>query len=136
MAVWQASATQLAPPTQTLLSQTWSAGQVPQSIMPKQPLPIVPQYRPLGGLQVTDGVQVPASVAIDRSGAFGRVSVTVGASGPPVVVALSTPPPSGFCCEDVGVTPAHAAAPRAKTNTSTVRTGGLQDMVHSSLSGR
>ena len=40
----RASGMQLAPPTQTFMSQTWSPGQAPQSIIPKQPLPMTPQY--------------------------------------------------------------------------------------------
>src|SRR4029079_6481371 len=125
---------QLAPPTHTLLSQTWSLRQVPQSSIPKQPLPIVPQYRPLGGSHVTDGVQTPASVWIDRSGEGGFVSVTTGASVP-LLAAVPVPPPWGCCCDGVGVTPAQPAAPSAAT-TRTVRTRGCRDMVVSLLSGR
>ena len=34
---------QEAPPTHTPPSQSWSAGHAPQSMVPKQPLPMTPQ---------------------------------------------------------------------------------------------
>ena len=43
VAAWQASRTQLAPPTHTPDSHTSPLGQAPQSRVPKQPLPIMPQ---------------------------------------------------------------------------------------------
>jgi hypothetical protein len=56
---------QLTPPTHRPERQTLSPEQAPQSSAPPlQPLPILPQYWPPGGLQVTDGVQaasLPAS---------------------------------------------------------------------------
>src|SRR5262245_42177566 len=59
---------QLDPPTQMLAMQTPSLGQAPHSSEPPlQPLPILPQYWPPAGVQVTEGVQaasLPPSVAI------------------------------------------------------------------------
>jgi hypothetical protein len=59
---------QLAPPTQMLDMQTLSPEQVPHSSAPPlQPLPILPQYWPPAGVQVTDGVHaasLPASTPI------------------------------------------------------------------------
>ncbi len=42
-ASWQASGTQLAPPTQTPASHTSPLPHMPQSMVPKQPLPMTPQ---------------------------------------------------------------------------------------------
>src|SRR5580765_1997410 len=105
---------QLAPPTQTPMSQTSSPGQAPQSIIPKQPLPMTPQYCPLGGVQVTDGVQPPVS-GMDRSG-IGLASITTGPSGMPVVGTSAAPPslPGVGVCVG-GATRAHAPTPSAIT---------------------
>ncbi len=43
VATWQASRTQVAPPTHTPDSHSSPLGQAPQSSVPKQPLPIMPQ---------------------------------------------------------------------------------------------
>ena len=54
----QVSGWQLGPPTQRPKVQTPSPAQAPQSSEPPlQPLPILPQYWPPAGVQVTDGVQ-------------------------------------------------------------------------------
>jgi hypothetical protein len=45
-------------------------------------------------LQVTDGVHVPPSERAMSFAGLASVTVTMGASGPPVVVAVSTAPPS------------------------------------------
>src|SRR5262252_695669 len=112
---------QLAPPTQTPLSQTSSPGQVPQSIIPKQPLPMTPQYCPLGGVQVTDGVQTPVS-GIERSGVCCRASVIAGASGPPVGVSAAPPSaPGGVSVGDM----VRAQAPAPNAIKKTIRTRGL-----------
>jgi hypothetical protein len=53
---------QLAPPTQRLLAQLQSAGQVaPQSSWPWQPSPMVPQYLPPIGVHDTADVQLPVA---------------------------------------------------------------------------
>jgi hypothetical protein len=66
-AVPQVARTQLGPPVHRPATQTPSPGQAPHSSAPPgQPLPILPQYWPPVGVQVTDGVQAaapPASLA-------------------------------------------------------------------------
>jgi hypothetical protein len=74
----------------------------------------------LGGVQVTDGVQLPPSeMAMSFPG--GRASVTVGASGPPVVPGVSTPPPSFGVGVRVGL-PTWAQAPVPSANARTAQT--------------
>jgi hypothetical protein len=118
----QVSGVQLGPPTQMLLLQIWSPGQTPQSSFPPaQPLPIWPQYRPSGGVQVTLGVhwKVPPPPLIppcpgSTAAAAPACSTTVGScgasadprgasAGRPATAANTTPP----------ARPAHRAAARA-----------------------
>ena len=85
----QVSFTQLGPPRQIAWPpQVWSPGQAPQLIDPPgQPLPIVPQYSPPGGVQVT--VEVQAASGLDPPA---PVTTVV----PPVPVTPLPPLPVGW----------------------------------------
>ena len=127
----QVSGLQLGPPMHRPPVQTPSPAQAPQSSAPPlQPLPILPQYWPPAGVQVTDGVQaasLPASTAITIVPAVPVVPVVPGgpsvppapgragarrAAAPPVPVA------------DLGMTFAQPNVVAPATAPSTQRTNG------------
>jgi hypothetical protein len=121
----QVSFTQLGPPRQIPWPpQVWSPGQAPQLIDPPgQPLPIVPQYSPPGGVQLTDEVQaaseleppLPVTTVVPPLPVTPEPPLPCGWSVP-----LSTPveaplPPLPVVADTPDLTPAHPSEKSSAT---------------------